>query len=510
MKEFKLFPLLIMGLLFVACNNDDDATTVEQIEEPIVSESVTLDNEINDFIWKGLNHWYFWQGDVADLADSKDDNENDYHTYLNGFDSPKSLFDDLIYTQADDFSWYIEDVDEQLNSFRGITKSFGLNLGFLVRVNENSDDVVIYVTYVTPDSPAAEAGIKRGDLIYRVDGVNMTATNYQVVNNIFSNEAVSIGLGTIANGQLTPSGEDISLSAIELTTNPIHYSNVLEIQGKKIGYLVYTGFKSTFNGELNDVFGNFKTENIDELVLDLRYNGGGSILTSALLASMIYGEATAEQDVFAALRYNAKRNPTESFTFPFLDEVYLYDKATSEFSGTTGMNRLSNVSKLYVIASTRTASASEMIINGLRPYIDVEIIGETTVGKNEGSITVVDSPGVGDNAYSDLNNRNPNHSVGMQPIVLQVFNSLNQSDYTNGFEPDILVEEFRYANNILPFGDPNEIMLSTVLDQIFGSGAKNKFELISNDNISKINSDLKLPKFTNEMYLGPNEEIFLH
>lgn len=511
MKEIKMFPIFLLGLLFIGCNNNDDGPTLTeepQTEEPVAEESVQLNSEVNDFIWKGLNYWYFWQNDVTDLADSKDDDTNAYYTYLNNYNSSKDLFDDLIYTQADDFSWYIEDVDEQLNSFRGITKSYGLNLGYLLRVSDTSDDVIIYVTYVTPDSPADQAGIKRGDFIYKVDGISMTINNYDVVNNIFRNENVSIGLATVENGSVVPQGNDIALSAVELTTNPIHHAEVLEVSGTKIGYLMYTGFKATFHSELNAVFGDFKSQGITELVLDLRYNGGGSILSSALLASMIYGEAGAEQDIFATLRYNNKRNAENGVSYPFFEDVFLYDKTSSAYLGSEPMNRLNGITTLYVLASERTASASEMIINGLLPYINVVIIGEKTVGKNEGSITVVDSPGTGDSPYSDLDNRNPNHTIGMQPIVLQVYNSNNSSDYADGFEPDVTVVESQFASNLLPFGDPNEVMLSAALDLIVGSSAKGEvFEKLPEN--FKLKAELQRPKFANEMYIGPNEEIHL-
>ena len=498
MKKYFLF-FLATSFLLVGCSKDDDDNGI-----PKGPGNVQLENEVNEFIWKGLNYWYFWQADQELLADDRFANTDEFYTFLNNYSSSEDLFDDLIYQPGvvDDFSWYIEDVEEQLNSFRGISKTYGIKFPrSLIRPNPNTDDVVIFIAYVVPGSPADQAGLKRGDIINRVDGETMNTGNSSIINKVFSEESITLGLAEIVNGEVQSVGDEIPLTAVTLTENPVHYYEIIEEGGKKIGYLVYNGFRSTFNGELNDVFGVFKNENIDEFVLDLRYNGGGSVLSSALLASMINGNITAQNDAFARLQYNEKRDSENGFTYPFFDEVFLYDKTTSDFIGDEPANRLTTLSRLYVLVSNRTASASEMIINGLRPYMPVTLVGETTVGKNEGSITVVDAPGSGNSdPYTDVDNRNPNHTVGMQPIVFQVFNSRYESDYTFGFEPDILVEEFRFVADIKPFGDPDEALLRVALDDILGVSAKKAF-MRPDQNLMRKEGEIKLPRFTDEMYL---------
>jgi len=494
MKKTLLLLVSAFLVFFTSCKKDDS-----EPEEVVV---VALNNEINEFIWEGMNYWYYWQADQTSLADNKKIDKNEFYTYLNKFSDPEKLFKSLVFKpdEVDDFSWYIPNVAEQLDDFRGISKSYGINLPRnLLRVG-STNDVVIFIAYVTPGSPAAIAGLKRGDLINRVDGVAMNLDNATIINKLFSQENISLGLVKIVNKNVESIDGDFNLTAAEIPTNPVHYYSVIEEGGKRVGYLVFNGFTATFNGELNDVFDFFKAQNVNELILDLRYNGGGSVLTSALLASMIKGNVAANTSAFARLQYNKKRNDVKGFTYPFLNENYLFDKKTSAFIGNESLTRLQNISKLYVLTGKGTASASEMMINGLRPYMPVKIIGEKTVGKNEGSITVVDSPG----DYTDLNIRNPNHTVGMQPIVFQVYNSANQSDYTLGFNPDIQVNENDFYDDIKAFGDTNEVLLRTALNDMLGTST-GKSALKPNSGIQEIEKVVKFPKFSFDMYLMDNE-----
>jgi len=490
MRKITLSVCIALFIITVSCIDDD--VTVPQ------------DIEIQDFVWKSMNHWYFFQSDVPDLADAKDDNENDYFNFLQGFNDPRDLFESLKNQSLDDFSAFIPNVEEQLNSFRGISVSYGIELPrTVVRTSAGSNDIVIFVAYVVPGSPADNAGIERGDLIYKVNGAILNTDNISEINKIFSETSISLGIANFNGGTLTPKGDDLSLTAIELAENPVHYSSVIETSGSKIGYLVYNGFRRTFHNELNEVFAMFKSEDIDELVLDLRYNGGGSVLTSAYLSSMIDGSQAAGS-TFAKLTYNAKRNAVNGSTFPFYNDATLFNKETSESEGTISINRLSNLSRVYVLTSDKTASASEMVINGLRPSIDVITVGTTTVGKNEGSITVVDAPATSSRqVFTDIEGRTSNHTVGMQPIVFQIFNTLDQSDYTAGFEPNILINEIDFTANILPFGDENEAVLKAAIDAITGSITKASKPVVK----VQVMGTIPIRKFSQEMYIIPNEHI---
>ena len=481
MKIFKALTILfVLSFLATSCFEDNDDNQVSA-------------NEINDFVWKGMNSWYNWQSQVPDLADSKDDNSNEYASYLNQFANPEDLFNSLRYQYGvtDRFSWFVDDYIEQEQQFQGISKSFGMRYG-AVQIN-SSGDVIIYVTYVANDSPASDANIKRGDIISALDGTTLNTTNFSQIVNTLYNDTVTFSFSEESGGTLS-FVEDKTITSAVIYENPVYLAKVFpDIDGKKVGYLVYNSFANSYNDELNAAFATFKNENIDELILDLRLNGGGSVATSSYLASMIY--ANANEDVFASLEFNSKHS-NENGSYFFSNTLNVYN-ANNVKTGEETINRLTTINRLYVLTSNGTASASEMIINGLKPYIPVKLIGETTYGKNVGSITLYDSPSTD---FTDKTSANPNHVNAMQPIVFQIFNKNGESDYTQGFPPDIEVLEYNYWNNILPFGDENEVVLKAALDDIQGITSK-----IVSTKISRTAKSLELKfqenKFEKDMYI---------
>ncbi|WP_075340926.1 S41 family peptidase [Tenacibaculum agarivorans] len=480
--------VLIALIALVSCSKDE---VVSGDNGNDGGTTVTLNNEVNDFVWKGLNSWYNWQAQVTDLADTKDDNTDQYYTYLNGFSKPEDLFNSLKHP-SDDFSWFIEDYVAQQQAFQGITKSFGFRIA-LVRV-DSTDDVVAYIQFVSTGSPADLAGFKRGDIFNGINGNKMTTANFRTVLEPYS--AAETATFNFVETDGVTSKEDKTITGTTVADNPVHLTKVFDnINGKKVGYLVYNGFRSSFNDELNAAFAQLKSAGIQELVLDLRINGGGSVLTSAYLASMITAEVT-EGTTFGELRYNSKHTDRNARA-PFFNTLTKFD-ADGNNLGTETINRVSGLTRLYVLASGSTASASEMIINGLRPFIDVKVVGVKTTGKNEGSITLYDSP---TSDFTDVNSANPNHKNAMQPIVFQIYNSLGQSDYADGFEPNIKVEEFRSWRNILPFGDENEVLLKAALDDIKGITARSS--LINVDNSAEL-IQTRQPKFSQDMYIDHN------
>jgi C-terminal processing protease CtpA/Prc len=257
---------------------------------------------------------------------------------------------------------------------------------------------------------------------------------------------------------------------VKYEENPVFLDTIYHVSNKKIGYLVYNFFAQDngsgdiiYEKELNNIFGEFKSAQIDELVLDLRYNPGGAVVTSIALSSMISN--CTKTDIFGIAQYNS-----------LLDEYFQVEEGANYNKDyfVENLERYNNgrlveevpinqlgLNRLYIITSQRTASASELVINGLKPYMNVYLIGETTVGKNMGSITIYET-----DAEKQKTNR-----WGMQPIVVKFANKNGFSDYGKGFAPDNELSE-SYATPLVALGDVNEPLLNETLNVISGTRTK--------------------------------------
>ncbi len=455
MKKISIL-FLSLGFLFVNCKkNDDDLAT-----GPNPDPSANVD--VQNFMWKAMNIWYFWQGEVPVLADNRFPNSSTYTEYLEQFQNPETFYNNELLFSQDRFSFLNEDYKILVQNFAGISKSNGLEFG-LVRFS-GSDDVFGYVRYIVPNSDASTKNIKRGDIFTGVNGQTLTINNY--IELLFGeSDTYTLNMATIANSTVTPTDEEVVLTKQEgLTENPVFLTKSFEINGKKIGYLMYNGFTRNFDEQLNTAFGQLKADGVTDLVLDLRYNPGGSVNSSRLLASMIYGTKTT--DLYIRQRWNAKRQA--EFKASDLED-YFADKTEAG----TVLNTL-DLTKVYILATRSTASASELLINGLEPYIDVVHIGTTTTGKNEFSITMVDDA---DNSYlynaSRENRIKANNQWAIQPLVGRNENADGFSDYTEGLTPDIVLDEDLANLGIL--GDANEPLLARAIQEITGTSAKRDF-----------------------------------
>jgi len=448
------------------------------------------------FIWDAMNFWYFWQENVAELADNKTffDDEQAFQNYLMGFSSSRALFDDLQFEQ-DDFSFFIDNFEEFQQSRQGISKDFGFNFGL---VQQNSQgDVFGYVQFVLPDSPADDAGLTRGDVFTGINGTRLTVNNF---SEVLSGDSYELIMAEFIEGEISETGETIQVNAVVLQEDPIFLSKIIDTGTSKVGYLVYNAYRTNSHQDLNDVFGTFQSENIDELVVDVRYNGGGALVTSTALSTMISG--LGDSELFAEFTFNSKRSG-QNQTIDFMDELPVFNDEGSQESEVP-INTLS-LNRVFVLTGFGTASASETMINGIDPFMEVILIGRQTVGKDEGSITLFDSP----SPFTDDDNANPDHKTAIQPIVLKIVNSLGQ-DYPDGFTPDFPVNEINFlqTNGTLPvLGDENEPLLSKALEVINGEPVAKTTAANSllYPEFEMIGDSRDLVQFGKEMYLLPAE-----
>jgi carboxyl-terminal processing protease len=405
-------------------------------EEPVISEETRI---INNWIWDGMNDVYLWEKYIPDMdPDIQPD--------------PEAFFYDLLY-EEDRYSWITDDYQALEDMFEGIELATGMS----ARPGLITDTRVIsIVEYVTPDSPASDSGISRGDIIYRIDNQDLNRDNYY---SLYNQTTATFAFATWNGSEVVPDGRSISLTRIELNQNPVVHREVIEYEGSKVGYMVYTQFTSGKSGEwrteLEGVFEEFRSAGVSDVVMDLRYNPGGSLDLAAYLASTLGPySAMNDRETFVDLIWNDYYND-------FWKEYDLNDDGSPDGEDSEQLViRLPqsdfnmDLSRVYFLTTDVTASGSESLITGLYPYTEVVQIGDTTYGKCYGSITIEDTE------------EPKRHSWAMQPIVLKYTNAEGFTDFVDGLVPDIpLQENLLYAR---PFGSLDDPLLAAALEDITG------------------------------------------
>jgi carboxyl-terminal processing protease len=398
---------------------------------------------INSWILDNMKEAYYWTDRIP--------------TSPNKEQTPDLFFESLLTKPDDRFSWIQENYQELLNSLQGVSKEAGYEFA-LYRESSSNNNVIAIVLYIKKGSPAEAAGLSRGDGISQINNQQLTVENYRtVLEGIGQNHTISYRPYD-ASTDTYGSSKNLSLTVVDYAENPNYLDKIIVQENRKIGYFVYNLFSTgptseskQYNDEMDAVFGRFQAAGITDLVLDLRFNSGGAETATINLASLI-GKNIDATKVFAKRQYN------KTLTNQILnDPAYGADFLVSRFKvKSQNVGSLLKNNRVYVLTSARSASASELLINGLRPYMDVFLIGSKTFGKNVGSISI-------------YNDKDPNNTWGMQPIVVKSFNSLDESNYGNGFTPNILDED---NGSQLPLGNVNERLLSLALKEIKGSGGR--------------------------------------
>ncbi len=480
--SIRVVSFLLLAILLFNCKKESAPVPI-----PIVIKEAT---DVNKFIYNGLKDYYLWVDQVPSLTSRKYTVKDSLNAFLNTYTDPNKLFTDLLYQYKtiDKWSFIVDDSKIIDNWIQGISETMGFD--FMLSRIGSSDNIFGFIRYVIKGSPAEKAGIKRGDLFMKVDDQQLTITNYQTL--LFTSLTYKLSMASIAANTISLNGKSYTMTAVNLQENPIQLDTVLNVGNFKVGYLVYNGFNSDFDLQLNDVFKRFQLAAIDKLVLDLRYNGGGSVQSAKYLASMIYGTATSK--VFLKSQYNTglqaylvNTDGAASLLENFTDKI-LKTATNPE----TPINTL-NLSKLYVITSDNTASASELLINGLKPYVSIFSVGINTAGKYVGSWTIKDW---------DANGIvNPNDKWAMQPIVVKIANSLGVSDFVNGLAPDFSLQED--IANLMPFGNLNETLLKVALNSIQGLPLKSAALKSEQLGLKKVYDSQDHRPFSKQMYIQP-------
>lgn len=412
--------------LFLLCS----VVLMSCTDDPLAQQD---DLSVNQWIEKTMRADYLWNDEIPET------NKLDFSASPEDFfKSMLSQKDGKTRNNAHHYYSYLEKNKEYVASTRtsiDADDTYGLEFTAYNMINQSGASlgyIFAEVSYVLPNSPASEAGLQRGDWIVAMNGNKITNQSYM---NLLKGAAMKLTIGR-------NNPKELALAASRtVEDDPLYYHAVLSQHGKKIGYLVYNHFTTgpvdhndhTYDNRMKKIFEDFKAQQVDEFVLDLRYNGGGFLTSASLLAGMFVPERNKE-DVFC-LSTNNKGKVSQTI-----------------FDSAAGSGRLS-LSRLYVLTSSSTASASEAVINGLTPFMDVILIGATTEGKNVGSVHYADNK----------------YEWAIQPITFRITSKDTSLDYSAGLPADYPRDESDApGDRLLPLGDPNEYLLSKALELITG------------------------------------------
>lgn len=299
---------------------------------------------------------------------------------------------------------------------------------------DQNGKIHLFIEYSYKGSNAFKKGLKRGDEIISINNetnmnLNDSATNDRINHDLFQSESVSLKL---KRPDQTVYSTQISISDFHL--NPVLYHDIYTINGKKVGYFVFNSFVSVSpnapNGadartEIDTVFAKFKDAGVDELIVDLRYNGGGAVVTTEFLDNLIAPASAVGKEM-----YKYEYNDQLTSLFKNTDNL---KSSLSPIKFESEGNNL-DLNRVFFVTSGGTASAAELTINNLKPYMDVEIVGDTTYGKPVGFFTIPISFVTEDKGYQ--------HVADMYSINFKSLNSNGVSDYFEGMIPNVLYHDY--------------------------------------------------------------------
>ncbi len=363
--------------------------------------------------------------DLPTMRNWVNDNMNDYYLFsdqvpnvnLSNYDDVETLIRDLRVAPFDRFS-YIDDA-AQSNAFFEEGEYFGF--GMRLARTSNTD---VQFKLINPGSPIAQFDVQRGDFLRAINGVDLNIiTNEQINNFLGTGDTVVSPQLTIQRGTNTPF--DITVTKTTFNLQTVLATDVVQQGNQRIGYLHFLSFIETSAAELDTAFAYFAAQDVNELVLDLRYNTGGRIDIAGKLAAQIAGNFVQSQD-FARFQYNS-RYAANNFDYEFPQQTTALD-----------------LNRVFVLTTDETCSASEMVINGLRPFVEVITVGSTSCGKPYGTF--------GDENCGKV----------MQALRVSFVNANGVGDYYNGLNADCPAND--NMNDTL--GSPTEALLSQALEYI--------------------------------------------
>ena len=386
MKGLKKYVWLLLAVLlpsgFLACSDGDEPAREPEVITPPSGGQGENEKDyytfkeayINQFCYDQMSYYYLWWKDI------------DKSNWMLDDDPIKKV--KSIRYEEDRWTAAIEDITPYTDTSATTYGTYGYDFQ-PYWANQEKTHVVAVVTMVYPDSPADKAGLKRGSVIMQIDGRNIENKN-EDYNALLSSASLDLSV----YDPETDTTKDIKMTPTDMYLDPVLFEKVFDCGGKKVGYLYFNDFNSYDSPtRLIEVAKKFKQEGVTELVLDLRYNGGGYVIIEELLASLLAPEANVKNgDLYQTAVYNdspySKDEKAETNTYfktkfnwtsKYIDKngeeqkkEYSYDTSDANI----GLN------KIYALVSNQSASASEATLVSLMPFMDVEVIGKQTGAKH--------------------------------------------------------------------------------------------------------------------------------
>lgn len=396
----------MVWIAFMACDPKEDPTPTQN--EPNVKQAIV----------ETMREWYFWNGRIPATVD------------LTKFSTNEELLDGIIFKPLDRFS-YLTTQEAFNNSFVGRSAGHGFGFAF-------TSDERLFISFVFDEAPAGKDGWKRGWEIIQINGKPIAEYRLASGGYDFKLGGPDPGISNSFTFRL-PDGTTTTRTNVkaEFQSNSVLDRRVLEVGGKKVGYWAYQSFRATAgltptrSAEVQSSMEFFQNQGIQELIIDLRYNGGGSVAVAEQISNYLIQSANSGK-----LMYTNKLNDLKSS-----------NNTSVNFSKIGSLN----LSRIIFITSRGSASASELVINNLTPYTQVVIIGDNTFGKPVGSFPLA--------RYNRVLQTN---NVELVPITFATANAQGKAEYFDGFPADFRVGD----SPQFPWGDQRDLRLAAALQYI--------------------------------------------
>jgi carboxyl-terminal processing protease len=416
--------ILLIEVLILSCSADDEIQFYNE----------DTNEYINEWMYRQMKKYYRWNDGMPAQGDLSA--------------KPKEYFAKLL--QKEDIYSYAVHPEIPETAPQSLRRKYGFDVSF-IHFEGKYYGVILYIL---ADSPAKNNGLKRGQLITHINGTIVNEENYeQLYKSMIAAASLSLKLTTYSVQSGFSESKQVSLIQGFSFSQPMPYQ-VISKGNVKIGYLEIPHFDVGQAKQFLQIFQDLKSKSITELIVDLRYNGGGDIASATALSILIAPNIKAN-DLYVKFEGNANGgNVNQSFK-----QALESNETKITFDALRAAHP--SIEKVYILCGKRTASASELIINNLKPYMNVITIGDKTLGKDVAGFPIEDD-------------RIPTKKGWiLYPSIYKLYNSRSEGNYTKGIEPVIYADEIQQPE-VFALGNSSEVLLKKALSTILGTESKIK------------------------------------